>query len=121
MDAKDAFVQVIKRKEKINLKPIKFKLKFFKKTRKDYARIQIIVTQGEVFGPQPFLAIKTKNGRFIHDNLDFTAKKKIWNYAFYENTIPIKDVSLVGVAANDRLGNTFIKKFKIQKNLVKFL
>ena len=93
----------------------------FKKTKKDYARIQIIVTQGQVFGPQPFLAIKTKNGRFIHDNLDFTSRKKIWNYAFYENTIPIEDVLLVGVAANDRLGNTFIKKFKIQKNLIKLI
>lgn len=120
-DAKNAFVQVAKRKEKVNLKPLKFKLKFFKRTKKDYARIQIIVTQGQVFGPQPFLAIKTKNGRFIHDNLDFTSGKKIWNYAFYENTIPIEDVLLVGVAANDRLGNTFIKKFKIQKNLIKLI
>ena len=120
-DAKNAFEQVIKRKEKINLRPLKFKLKFFKKTKKDYARIQIIVTQGQVFGPQPFLAIKTKSGRFIHDNLDFTSGKKIWNYAFYENTIPIKDVSLVGVAASDRLGNTFIKKFRIKKNLIKFI
>ena len=50
-------------------------LKYYKKTKKDFARLTIKVTQGDVFGPQPFLAIKTKKGRFINDNFDFSSNK----------------------------------------------
>ena len=118
-EAKNAFSHLAKLKEKTNLKPLKFKIKYYKKTKKDFARLTIKVTQGDVFGPQPFLAIKTKKGRFINDNFDFSSNKKIWHYAFHSDTIPIKDISVVGVAANDKLGNTCIKKLKFNKSSFK--
>ncbi len=114
-EAKYAFSEIVKLKEKTKIKPLNFKVKFFKKTRKDFARLMVKVTQGEVFGPQPFLAIKTKKGRFMYDNFDFSSNKKIWHYAFHSDTILIDDVSIVGIAANDKLGNTCIKKIKFNK------
>jgi len=59
------------------------------------------------------LAIETKSKKFIHDNLDFSTKKNIWYYAFHPNTLPVEDIAKIGIAANDRFGNSFIKRFKI--------
>ena len=64
--------------------------------------------EGKVFGPQPFLATKTKSRRFIYDNLDFI-DENTWGYAFHGDTLPIEDVSKLSVAANDIYGNTCIK------------
>ena len=51
------------------------------------------VTQGDVFGPQPFLAIKTKKEKIYQpDNFDFSSNKKIWHYAFHSDTIPVNDI-----------------------------
>ena len=117
-ESKHAFSQIAKLKEKIKIKPIKFKIKYYKKTKKDFARISVRVTQGDVFGPQPFLAIKTKKGRYINDNFDFSSNKKVWHYAFHSDTIPIKDISTIGIAANDKLGNTCIKKIQFNKSRI---
>lgn len=52
------------------------------------------------FGPQPFLAIKTWGGRYLTDDFDFEDPFFRWSYTFDENTIPLQDVSLIGVATN---------------------
>lgn len=119
-EAKDAFVDVVKKIENTRIKPLKFNINFFKETNKDFARIEVKVKQGEVFGPQPFLAFKTKKNKFFNDNFDFSKNKNVWNYAFHSDTIPIKDLSVIGVAANDKLGNVYIQKIKVlSKNKVK--
>ena len=120
-EAKYAFAKIAKLKEKTKIKPLKFKIKYYKKSKEDFARLTVIVTQGDVFGPQPFLAIKTKKGRFINDNFDFSSNKKIWHYAFHSDTIPINDISIIGIAANDKLGNTCIKKIKFYKSNFKLV
>ena len=56
-----------------NQKKDQIKLKIYKISKNKF-RIKAI--QGKVFGPQPFLAIKFKNNRYLHDNLDFSLKKK---------------------------------------------
>jgi len=60
----------------------------------------------EIFGPQPFLAIKTKKGRYIWENLDFYIKDKEWTYTFDNNTIAFEDVEKIGVASNNSCGVT---------------
>ena len=80
----------------------------------DFARLKVKVTQGKVFGPQPFLAIQTKKNRFMHDNFDFSENTNTWHYAFHADTISIEDVLKIGVAANDKLGNTCIKKISFK-------
>ena len=104
------------------IKPLKFSIKYFPRSKKDFPRIQVKANQGKVFGPQPFLAIKTKKNRYFNDNFDFSSKNNIWNYAFHSDTIPIEDISIIGVAANDKLGNVCVKKIKIiNKNKIKQL
>ena len=87
-----------------------------KKTLSDVPSLTIKCIQGKVFGPQPFLSIKTKKKRYIHDNLDFSKDKQVWHYAFHGDTLSINDVDEIGVAANDRFGNTHIKRLKFKSD-----
>jgi hypothetical protein len=59
--------------------------------------------QSDIFGPQPFLALKTKGGQYYWDNLDFIGKNE-WSYVFDNNTLDIKDVEKIGVASNNASG-----------------
>ncbi|QBY01304.1 hypothetical protein E2K80_11670 [Rhodophyticola sp. CCM32] len=78
----------------------------------DVPFIRIEAKRGKVFGPQPFLAIKTKSRRFLHDNLDFGDMPNVWYYAFHGDTLPLEDVEEIGVGASDILGNTITKTFR---------
>ena len=118
-EAKAAFAETASKLEKIKIKPINFNVKFYKATEKDFARIEVKVKHGQVFGPQPFLAFKTKKKRFFHDNFDFSNNKNTFHYAFHSDTISIKDLSVIAVAANDKLGNVCIQRLKVvNKNSV---
>lgn len=79
----------------------------------DVPHIEVKTKRGKVFGPQPFLAIETKGRRFIHDNFDFASSLDRWYYAFHADTLPIEEVARIGVAANDRFGNTVVKQLTI--------
>jgi hypothetical protein len=61
----------------------------------------------ELWGPQPFLAIKTKDGRYLHDNFIINSETD-WTYVFDNDNILIEDVEKIGVASNDKLGNTVV-------------
>jgi len=74
-------------------------------------RLDINVLSGNVFGPQPFLAIKTKSRRYIHDNLNLGSEPGSYNYQFDAESVLPNDVEAIGVAANDDAGNQFIKTF----------
>lgn len=87
--------------------------------------LRVDTLNGEIFGPQPYLAFKTKSGEYFHDNFDFLVSKKSFSYVFDEYTIPLKNIELIGVASNDKYGNTFVWKLEPhsdktakQKNLV---
>ena len=54
---------------------------------------------GEVFGSQPFLAIKTKSGDFLHDNFDYVSSEETWFYTFDEQTIHLSDIAELKVAS----------------------
>lgn len=71
----------------------------------DVPTLEIRTKAGKVFGPQPYLAIQTKSRRYIHDNLDFSPGHDRWFYAFHGDSLPVEDVSRVGIAANDQYGN----------------
>jgi hypothetical protein len=70
--------------------------------------VSIHVINGEPFGPQPYLAIKTKNGDYIHDNLDFGEFKKEYFYTLDVHTVPLTMIDEMKVACNDKFGNQFI-------------
>jgi hypothetical protein len=72
--------------------------------------INVDTIKGVIFGPQPYLAFKTKSGDYFHDNFDFQLSKRSYSYVFDEYTIPLENIESVAVASNDKYGNTFIKK-----------
>jgi hypothetical protein len=74
-----------------------------------HLRLEVETVSGQVFGPQPFLAIKTRSQRFIHDNFDFDTSLRKWFYPFDSETVLPDDVAAIGVAANDCYGRTVVK------------
>lgn len=67
-------------------------------------RLMVAARDGAVFGPQPFLALKTRDGRFVHDNLDVDEPGRCWSYALDEQTLPLAALAAVGVGAAGRQG-----------------
>ena len=94
----------------IHAPALDFDLVFHPATADDVATIEVVVRRGNVFGPQPFLAIKTRARVFLHDNFDFDVAPGRWFYAFHGDTLPIEDVSELGVAASDLFGNVCIRR-----------
>lgn len=72
--------------------------------------LHVQVANGEPFGPQPYLAIKTKAGDYFHDNFDFQEYKNSYSYVFDTYTIPKSNLEKVVVAVNDKYGNQCIKE-----------
>lgn len=71
-------------------------------------KLMVEVIGGEIFGPQPFLAIKTNGGHYHHDNLDVIKPGRKWIYVFDDQTIPVNNVSRVGVGTAGRYGKSCV-------------
>jgi len=67
----------------------------------------IIKSDCPLWGPQPFLAIKTKEKRYYHDNL-VHLQDDSWAYVFDDDSIQLDLISQVGVGSNDKYGNTVV-------------
>lgn len=63
-----------------------------------------VKTDTDIFGPQPFLAIKTKGGAYFWDNFDFAVPGREWSYTFDVNTVKLEEVETIGIAANNGYG-----------------
>ncbi|KPK42809.1 MAG: hypothetical protein AMJ78_01020 [Omnitrophica WOR_2 bacterium SM23_29] len=93
-----------------NYEPVELSLSLRRNDKELFLEIE--TTKGKVFGPQPFLAVKTRSKRFIHDNLDFDTSLLKWSYTFDYDSIHSDDVETIGVATCDKYGNTFVKVIK---------
>lgn len=93
--------------------PVKLSISLDRHPADDVPNLTVRTLAGQVFGPQPFLAIETRGKRFFHDNLDFDAEDGTWFYAFHGDTLPIEDVRRIGVAANDAMGRTFVQTMAV--------
>lgn len=60
-----------------------------------------------LWGVQPFLAIRTKEGNYYHDNLIINNELD-WTYAFDSDSFLLEMVSKIGIATNDPVGNTVV-------------
>lgn len=67
-----------------------------------------VEAQGDVFGPQPFLAVRTLDRRYIHDNFDFQIPGKLWTYTFDQQSIFPGSFDRVGVGAASPDGSTCV-------------
>lgn len=76
-------------------------------------RLEIRLLKGEIFGPQPFLSIKTKFGIYFHDNLDIIVPHKIWSYYFDEQTLYLDTISKIGIGTAGKYGKCFVKVIEL--------
>lgn len=107
--ADEAF-QAHVRPEQRYFAPLQLELRLVPGDADDVPYLRVDVAQGKVFGPQPFLAIRTRSRRYLHDNFDFDIEDGRWFYAFHADTLPLEDVESVGVAANDFMGRTVVER-----------
>lgn len=75
-------------------------------------QLKVCVENGQLFGPQPFLAIQTHDGQYHHDNFDIQIPGKKYTYTFDSNTISIKSIKTVGVASAGRFGGYNVSKIE---------
>ena len=73
-------------------------------TKKEGRERLTVTVDHNIFGPQPFLSLKTKDGRYIWENFDVSVPKRQWTYTFDSNTIDLHDIDTIGVAANNSYG-----------------
>lgn len=108
-EAIDAFRKVLNFSEKNIMEQ---KLKMSANLEKNILYVDI--TKGQIFGPQPYLAIKTKSGEYFHDNFDFGEKRTSFSYIFDNYTLPLDQIACVSIASNDMYGNTEILRLKMK-------
>jgi len=84
----------------------------------DKAHILNIKSSEKIFGSQPYLAIKTLKGKYIHDNLDFQIPFLQWSYTFDEETLFLKEIDKIGIAANNSYGITTILNYDLKKKKI---
>ncbi len=70
--------------------------------------LSIKVVNGGLFGSQPYLALKTLENKYYHDNFDFGDSGKDYYYTFDRYTIDLEKIKTIAVAANDKYGNSHI-------------
>ena len=71
---------------------------------KNHTRLNVWV-KNKIFGPQPYLAIKTLGGDYYWQNFDFE-KDNQWSYSFDSGNLMIDAVAEIGIAANTICGLT---------------
>ena len=96
----------------LDLKSEPFDLKCEIKKDNGITRLCVEATS-DTFGPQPFLAIKTKSGKYFMDNFDFQEPHRFWTYTFDEHSILIDDVEKIGIASNSMHGNKIVEIIRI--------
>lgn len=80
-----------------------------------------VTAKNNIFGSQPFLALKTHSNEYIWDNFDFQGENH-WSYTFDFNTIKVEALAKIGIAANNNAGITEVQVMnleddKIHKNI----
>ena len=78
----------------------------------------IVQCNESIHGTQPYLAIKTKEGKYFWNNFDFLSKNK-WSFTFDNNNIELSNIKAIGIAANSCYGKTEIIKYIFKKNYIK--
>lgn len=79
-----------------------------------------ITSETNLFGPQPFLAIKTKDGNYFYDNFDFNIIPRSWFYTFDWQTFPPSTIEKIGVASANSNGLAEVLVHDFNKNKTKF-
>jgi hypothetical protein len=70
-------------------------------------RKMVVNTESDIWGVQPFLALRTKRGEYFHDNFIVDGTRQ-WTYPFDWTTLSLSDLSHIGIACNDPVGNVAV-------------
>jgi hypothetical protein len=95
--------------------PCNFEIKFQSTSERT---VICIKTRIPTFGPQPYLAIKTNSGEYLHDNFDIQKPHYEWSYTFDEQTLPINAIESIGLAANNSIGITTVVRWDSDTNII---
>jgi hypothetical protein len=76
--------------------------------KENVSKVVVTCENGDVFGSQPYLAIKTKEGKYYHDNFNEKDYPKSWEYIFDRSTMALSTIDKLCIAANDKYGNQSI-------------
>ena len=68
----------------------------------------VVRANHDTFGPQPFLAVKTKDKRYLTDNFDIQVPRRYFSYTFDADTVLPSSLDSIGVASNDINGSTHV-------------
>ncbi len=77
------------------------------------AHVLSVESDTPIFGPQPYLAIKTVTTEYYHDNFDFQKPYRKWTYVFDKETFPLKAIEQIGVATNNSYGITTVSTLDV--------
>ena len=71
----------------------------------------------EIFGAQPFLAFQSFDDVMYHDNFSYGNDGLNYFYVFDEHSIPIRMIKKIGIATNDKTGNSTVCRVHVDKNM----
>ena len=71
------------------------------------------IKEGEIFGSQPFLAIKDKKNNYYHDNFDVVVHGKKWTYVLDNQTINKKSIKTIAIGSAGKYGKYVTKKIEL--------
>lgn len=80
--------------------------------------INLDVKKGSTFGPQPFLAIKTIEANYYHDNFDIHLPFKSFSYVFDDFTLNPKSIDVVAIGTCDCYGYPHIIKLNFNNGKI---
>ena len=106
----------------LNLKPQKIDLDLQIIEEKSESMKIKVTSKSNIFGPQPYLAIKTTKNEFIWENFDNSININEWFFCFDYMHIPKNLVEKIGIAANSNDGTTEVINYDLKsKKLEKFI
>lgn len=73
----------------------------------------VITADQSTFGPQPFLALRTKAGTYHHDAFDFDQPFHRWTYTLDDQTFTPDALTHVGAASCDKAGNVAVVRLDL--------
>lgn len=76
-------------------------------------RLIVRLERGQIFGPQPFLALRSREGRVFHDNLDVQEPGCLWTYTLDDQTLPPSALAVAGVGTAGRYGGFHVARLEI--------
>jgi hypothetical protein len=72
--------------------------------------LSVSIDNGKLFGPQPFLALKTRGGNYYHDNFDVQEPGRSYSYVMDSQTLTLDNLEVIAVGASGIEGSSQVIK-----------